>query len=49
MEEMGIKIKDIKYLEGHMHESGKINLCFISKIHEGEPKELDETEEVRWF
>jgi 8-oxo-dGTP pyrophosphatase MutT (NUDIX family) len=48
-EEVGIEIKNLKYIESHLNESGKLNICFISDIYKGEPKPLDETEEVGWF
>lgn len=48
-EEVGIEINNIHYVENHLHESGKINVCFISTLLSGNPKALDETEEVGWF
>ena len=51
MEEVGVNIENIKYLESHLNgPSGKVNICFISYIKEGDiPEALDETEEVGWF
>ena len=49
LEEVGVKITDLNYLESHLHESGKINLCFTARISEGVPQPLDETEKVDWF
>tara|TARA_Y100000034_G_scaffold135728_1_gene208816 strand:- start:399 stop:623 length:225 start_codon:yes stop_codon:yes gene_type:complete len=48
MEEVGIEIKNIRYLENHSHEKKVINMSFISEIESGEPQALDEMEEVRW-
>ncbi len=48
-EEIGINIKNLKYIESHLNESGKLNICFVSEIDKGEPKLLDETEEIGWF
>ena len=49
MEEVDIEIDSLKYLESHLNKVGKLNICFIAKIKKGEPKALDETEEVGWF
>jgi 8-oxo-dGTP pyrophosphatase MutT (NUDIX family) len=48
-EEVGVEIKNLKYIESHLNESGKLNICFACEISKGEPKPLDETEEVGWF
>ena len=48
-EEVGIDIKNLRYIESHLNESGKLNICFVSEIDKGEPKPLDETEEIGWF
>ena len=48
-EEVGIEIKNIKYLESHSHEKKIINMSFVSEIESGEPRALDETDEVKWF
>ena len=47
-EEIGIEVDDLKYLESHSCNK-IINLCFVTNVFSGEPKALDETEEVRWF
>lgn len=47
-EEIGAKIDNIKYLESHLSDGEKINICFTAKIKEGIPKPLDETEEIKW-
>lgn len=49
MEEVGVEIKNIRYLESHSHEKKVINISFVSEIESGEPQALDETEEVKWF
>lgn len=49
LEEVGIEITDLKYLESHLNESGKLNICFSAQLSSGQPKPLDETEEVGWF
>ena len=49
MEEIGVEIKNIRYLESHSHEKQVINISFIVDIESGKPQALDETEEVKWF
>ena len=48
-EEVGVEIGNIKYIESHSHEKQIVNICFSADIISGEPKALDETEEVKWF
>ncbi len=48
-EEVGIEIKNLRYIESHLNESGKLNICFMCDIDKGRPKALDESEEVGWF
>ncbi len=48
-EEVGIDITDIKYIESHMNESGKLNICFVCKISSGKPVISDEVEKVGWY
>jgi len=49
-EEVGITIKNIRLLENHLHgSSGKVQIGFVCDIDKGEPKVLDEIEEVGWF
>lgn len=49
MEEVGLEIGNIKYLESHSHELKVINMSFTAEIVSGKPQALDETEEVNWF
>ena len=49
LEEIGVEIDNLKYLESHSHEKQIINMCFTADIISGEPEALDETEEVKWF
>ncbi len=49
LEEVGVEIDNIKYVESHSHEKQIINMCFVADIISGEPQALDETEEVKWF
>lgn len=49
LEEVGIRIDNLTFLENHSHESGKINICFMSNHLSGKAKALDETEEVKWL
>ena len=49
LEEVGVKISDLRYLESHLSDSDKINISFTAQIKSGIPKPLDETEEVRWI
>lgn len=48
-EEVGIDVKNLKYLESHLNESGKLNICFTAEADKGEPKALDETDKIGWF
>src|SRR3972149_528851 len=48
-EEVGIEINNLKYIESHLNESGKLNICFICNAGKGKPKISDEVEEVGWF
>ncbi len=49
LEEVGVEVDNIKYVESHSHEKQIINMCFVADIISGEPQALDETEEVKWF
>ncbi len=49
LEEVGVEIENIRYVESHSHEKQIINMCFVADIISGEPQALDETEEVKWF
>jgi 8-oxo-dGTP diphosphatase len=49
LEEVGIEVDDLKYIESHMNDSGKLNVCFSCKISGGVPKALEDTSEVGWF
>ncbi len=49
LEEVGVEIDNIKYVESHSHEKQIINMCFVADIISGEPQALNETEEVKWF
>jgi len=50
MEEVGIKITDLIYIESHYHkDSNKIHICFLAKWLSGRPKALHDTEEIGWF
>ena len=49
LEEVGVEIKNIKYVESHSHEKQVINMLFVADIVSGEPRALDETEEIKWF
>lgn len=49
-EETGITIKDLCFIENHLHgTSGKVQICFMANIDSGNPKALEEIEEVNWF
>lgn len=49
LEEVGVEIGNIEYVESHSHEKQIINMFFVAEIIDGEPKALDETEEIGWF
>ena len=48
LEEVGVKIDNLKYLESHLSDDHKINISFTARIKSGVPKPLDETEEIKW-
>lgn len=49
-EEIGITIKDLHFIENHLHgASGKVQMCFMANMDSGNPKALEEVEEVNWF
>lgn len=49
-EEVGITIKNMKYLENHFNPKDNcIHISFTAKIKEGKPTPLEDTDEVNWF
>jgi 8-oxo-dGTP diphosphatase len=49
LEEVGIKIKNLRYLESHLNESKKVNISFVAELDKGTPKPLEDTEKVEWL
>ena len=49
LEEFGVEVEVLDYIESHSDGKNKIYVEFLGKIAKGEPRPLEDTDEVRWF
>jgi len=49
LEEIGVEVEVLDYIESHSDGKGKIYVEFLGRIVKGRPRPLEDTDEVRWF
>jgi len=49
VEEFGVEVEVLDYIESHSDGKGKIYVEFTGKIVKGKPRPLEDTDEIKWF